>query len=113
MLQKNQVVKPFSISLHNKYKKRFGFQKKLNFVTSHLKTLIIFFQQNQVYLSYFLQLFVVTFTIFLAKGLCITIFVTILGCSSFQLYVTSYLEWPFICPIAIHFSNKFFTGLEK
>ena len=36
------------------------------YVTSHLKT-HIFFQQNQVYLSYFLQLSVVTFTNFFDK----------------------------------------------
>ena len=92
MLQKNQGVKPFSISLHSKYKKRFGVQKKLNFfdvLTSYLKTIII-----QVYQSYFLQLFVVTFTNFLTKGIFIKISVTILDCSTFQLYFTSHLEWP-------------------
>ena len=62
------------------------------YVTSHLKT-HIFFQQNQVYLSYFLQLSVVTFTNFLTKGIFIKISVTILDCSNIQLYVTSHLEW--------------------
>ena len=79
MLQKNQGVKPFSISLHSKYKKRFGVQKKLNFFDV---------------LTSFLQLFVVTFTNFLTKGIFIKISVTILDCSTFQLYFTSHLEWP-------------------
>ena len=47
-----------------------------------------FFQQNQVYLSYFSQLFVVTFANFLTKGVFIKISVTILDCLSFQMYVT-------------------------
>ena len=55
------------------------------YVMSHLKTHIIF-----------LQLFVVTFTNFSTQGIFIEISVTILDCSSFQLYVTSHLEWPIL-----------------
>ena len=69
------------------------------YVTSHLKT-HIFFQQNQVYLSYFLQLSVVTFTNFLTKGIFIKISVTILDCSNIQLYVTSHLEWTVLTNLA-------------
>ena len=58
---------------------------------SHVKTLINFFQQNQAYLSSFLQFFVITFTNFLTKGVFIKIFVSILGCSSLQLYVKSHI----------------------
>ena len=104
MEQTNQGVEPFSISLHNKYKKWFAVQKKLNFFDVRHVTLIliIFFQQNQVYMSYCLHLFVVTFTNFFTKNIFIkllsnylsNIFMPILECSSLQLYVTSHLEWP-------------------
>ena len=38
----------------------------------------------------------VTFTSFLAKGIFIKIFLTILNCSSFQLCITSYLQQPIL-----------------
>ena len=41
----------------------------------------------------FLQLLVAAFTIFLTKIIFIKIFVTLLDCSIFQLYVSSHLEW--------------------
>ena len=62
------------------------------FIMSHLKTLIIFFPTKSSIPELFLQLFVVTFTNFLTKGIFIKIFVTILDCSSFQLYLTSHLQ---------------------
>ena len=57
------------------------------YVTSHLKTLITFFSTKSSVPELFLHLFMVTFTNFLTKGKFIKSFVTILDCSSFQLYI--------------------------
>ena len=60
--------------LHNTYKPSFFFE--------------------EVSLSNFLQLLVAAFTFFfLTKTIFIKIFVTLLDCSIFQLYISSHLEW--------------------
>ena len=101
MERTNQGVEPFSISLHNKYKKWFAVQKKLNFFDVRHVTLIliIFFQQNQVYMSYCLHLSVVTFTNFFTKGIFIKNFCAHTGVfkSSTVRYITFGMTvWPII-----------------